>query len=127
MKNKELIHKLLNIVAFASLMENEGGIVDKSPNYILEKFQRFCESPYLDNWKTGLDKKNRDKVRKWANKWFTNKQKLKAKEPMPTGGFVSSVGAIEGMVAKDMVGGLLKEVMNAKYNLKDEGGDEDGK
>lgn len=60
---------ILNIVAFCALMENNGGILDKSPAYIMEKYVRYCESKDTDGWQFGLDKQNSQKVADWVYKW----------------------------------------------------------
>ena len=57
------------LVAFAILMENGGGILDKSPSYIKEKFKE-CESikgpPYVPWF---LDNDNRLKYIRYFEKW----------------------------------------------------------
>jgi hypothetical protein len=68
MTKKEVI-KLKNIVAFCALMENHDGIIGKSPDYIMEKFNRYCLSD-VDECPWGLDVDNRWKVSRWINKWL---------------------------------------------------------
>lgn len=58
-----------NIVAFCALMQNEGGILEKSPDYIMEKFDRYCLSRRCDSWKFGLDTQNSARVIEWMVKW----------------------------------------------------------
>lgn len=63
--------KLKNIVAFCVLMENNEGILGKSPDYILEKFNRFCnEKTENGEWQWGLDISNRNKLTTWVEKWL---------------------------------------------------------
>jgi hypothetical protein len=61
-------NQLLNIVAFAILMENGEGVKDKSPGYILEKFNKYCLNE-KDAYLWGLDAPNRLKLAKWAEEW----------------------------------------------------------
>jgi len=61
--------QLLNIVAFCALMENNDGIIGKSPDYIIEKFNRYClreEGEYA--W--GLDNARQKIVSYWREKWL---------------------------------------------------------
>jgi hypothetical protein len=59
---------ILNIIAFCILMENDGGILDKSPDYVKEKFKRYSNGK--DNeWMWGLDENNFQKLKEWAKKW----------------------------------------------------------
>ena len=58
-----------NIVAFCILMENNNGILSKSPKYIEEKFIRYCFSQ-VDETEWGLDSSNRKKLKDWENEWF---------------------------------------------------------
>lgn len=60
--------KLLNIVAFLCLMENNGGVLNKSPDYILEKYKRYCEGAG-EEYKWGLDQNNLVKLFSWAKRW----------------------------------------------------------
>lgn len=53
-------------VVFAILMENNNGIVDKSPGYILEKLdstKSYAEPEAL------LDNPNLSKFKKWVSTW----------------------------------------------------------
>jgi len=61
-------NKLKNIVAFCALMQN-GSILDQSPDYILEKFERYCTSNWED-WRWGLDSNRRQLLSKWCKKWL---------------------------------------------------------
>lgn len=54
-------------------MENNNGILDKSPDYVLEKFKRYIENSEEDKYKWGLDNNNRLKVTNYINKWMENK------------------------------------------------------
>ena len=71
--DKQTEIELLNIVAFAILMENGKGILDKSPDYILEKFQRYIQSQGIQ-YSSGLDNSNRKKLEKWIEIWMKNKK-----------------------------------------------------
>lgn len=59
-----------NIVAFCILMENNDGVLSKSPDYIEEKFQRYCTSTDKDLIPWGLDYSNRVKLEMWVTKWL---------------------------------------------------------
>lgn len=66
--SKGLSVRLRNIVAFCVLMENNRGIVGKSPEYITEKFVRYV----LDQEETkgeGIDNINLKKFNLWIEKW----------------------------------------------------------
>ncbi len=63
-------NNLKNLVAFCILMENGSGIVDKSPDYILEKFRRYVQNPRDDEHKWGLDQPNNLKLELWAIRWL---------------------------------------------------------
>lgn len=52
---------LLKAVCFAILMENNEGIMGKSPSYVREKFQSAC--PEI------LDEYNKRKLIRWAEDW----------------------------------------------------------
>lgn len=70
--DKQTEIELLNIVAFAILMENDKGILNKSPDYIMEKFQRYCQGQGIQyDW--GLDLDNQSKLIKWIKRWMKNK------------------------------------------------------
>lgn len=61
--------QLLNIVAFCALMQNTEGVVSKSPDYILEKFEKYAmQEGVAYHW--GLDRERQDVVREWAKKWL---------------------------------------------------------
>ncbi len=62
--------EIKNIIAFCILMENDGGILEKSPGYVIEKYKRYCESISNDDWKWGLDNINYLKLKKWAKDWL---------------------------------------------------------
>jgi len=65
-----MTNKIKNIIAFCILMENNDGILGKSPDYVLEKFERYVESNEKDEYAWGLDNNNRLKVTKYINKWI---------------------------------------------------------
>ena len=71
-KHLTLETMLKNIVAFCALMENGKGIIDKSPDYILEKFLRYCLSDRPE-WQWGLDNIRSKIVKKWTKKWLEGK------------------------------------------------------
>ena len=61
---------LKNIVAFCALMENNDGILGKSPSYIMEKFMRYAIDETNDQTGWGLDHGNDSKVKDWVAKWL---------------------------------------------------------
>ena len=63
MKKASFVERL---VAFAVLMENGDGIVDKSPEYILEKYHQATRVPDPEQL---LDPHNLVKFVKWMNRW----------------------------------------------------------
>jgi hypothetical protein len=40
--------QLLNLIAFCTLMESRDGIIDKSPDYVMEKYERFLDKGFTD-------------------------------------------------------------------------------
>jgi hypothetical protein len=60
---------ILNIIAFCILMENNNGIIEKSPDYVIKKFKRYCEGQN-DSWIFGLDNASLKKLDEWAKKWL---------------------------------------------------------
>ena len=64
--------KLKNIVAFCALMENGNGIAGKSPDYIIEKFKRYCTSD-KDETMWGLDLTRGRIIQAWEARWLKNK------------------------------------------------------
>lgn len=72
-KQKEKAVQILrNLVAFLVLMENGNGVVDKSPDYIMEKFQRYCGKDD-DSLMSGLDSDNKRKLTEWCERWLQPK------------------------------------------------------
>jgi len=69
MQHKPTVQQL---VTFAILMENGAGIVNKSPDYILEKFNTalFCGDNQL--LRGMLDMTNAVKFNQWLNRWMTH-------------------------------------------------------
>ena len=59
---------LKNMVAFIVLMEHGLGVLDKSPDYIMEKFKRYMGKDD-DSFKWGLDAENSAKVEEYCEKW----------------------------------------------------------
>lgn len=64
-------YPLKQLVCFAILMENGGGIRDKSPDYILEKYRRCMnhEAP-----ETMLDMNNQLKLMEYNQTWKEKEQ-----------------------------------------------------
>ena len=61
--------KLKSAVVFSILMEGGGGILSKSPGYIMEKL-RDCESMSEREYLAALlDINNQAKLREWEEKW----------------------------------------------------------
>lgn len=58
---------LQQAVVFAILMENNNGIVGKSPDYILEKLD---ECSFSDRPEVLLDEKNFTKYEEWKRIWL---------------------------------------------------------
>lgn len=68
---KKLENKILNILAFCILMENNKGILNKSPEYIMEKYRKYINGhAYENNYEWGLDKNNKEKLKKYIEKWI---------------------------------------------------------
>jgi len=64
MKDKsEVVRRL---VVFCIIMENNGGIIEKAPKYIYEKFIQAISVPYPENM---LDFTNLKKYKAWLEKW----------------------------------------------------------
>ena len=61
---------LLNIVAFCILMENDKGIIDKSPEYVMEKFRRYIGTENEGAHEFGLDFNNNKKLVDYKYKWI---------------------------------------------------------
>lgn len=62
--------RLLNIVAFCALMEGNGGVVGKSPDYIQEKFERYVETDDPGAWHWGLDSTRISQLVGYQKVWF---------------------------------------------------------
>ena len=60
--------EIKNIIAFAILMENDQGILNKSRDYVEEKFKRLILQP-LENPEMILDGPNKAKLEAWFEKW----------------------------------------------------------
>ena len=58
------------IVVFAILMEGNGGILDKSPKYIQEKFHSCMNEPEMNHLLGLLDENNQIKAREWRRRWM---------------------------------------------------------
>ena len=57
---------LKQLVAFAILMENNDGILGKSPDYIIEKYELSKMSP---NPRVLLDSQNKAKFKEYMKTW----------------------------------------------------------
>lgn len=68
--------QLANIVAFCILSENNNGVLDKSPDYLFEKFNRYCYTLSDDEFLYGLDANNRQKLQTWLTKWAGSSEEL---------------------------------------------------
>lgn len=55
-------------VVFAILMENNRGIIDKSPTYVLEKWDLVKNMSSPENI---LDVENLSKFKYWYNRWLS--------------------------------------------------------
>lgn len=60
------VNDIKRLVVFAILMENDEGIVEKSPDYIDEKYQLAMS---LSNPEQLLDWNNIEKFKKWLKTW----------------------------------------------------------
>jgi len=59
-----------NLIAFCILMENNEGILEKSPEYVLEKYNKALQYGFTDGvefW--GLDATNLGKLGRYLLKW----------------------------------------------------------
>jgi len=61
--------KLKSAVVFSILMEGGGGILTKSPGYILEKLRACSAMSEREYLAALLDRKNQAKLREWEEKW----------------------------------------------------------
>ena len=67
--------QLMNLVSFLTLMQGNGGVINKSPDYIIEKYKRFLDKGFTDletYW--GLDGINITNIEAWYKKWLTQKE-----------------------------------------------------
>ena len=62
--------QLKNLLAFCILMENNDGLIGKSPDYIKEKFERYVMSGNSECWQYGLDSVNQEKLEAYVAKWL---------------------------------------------------------
>jgi len=65
---------LETIVMFCILMENNGGIKDKAPGYIQEKYEAAKRSRPQDMLPL-LDKNNQRKFQEWKKLWMYKEEK----------------------------------------------------
>lgn len=61
------------MVAFAILLENNEGIINKSPKYIKEKFAGCMEMTNPKHLRTIMDRENRAQFDAWREKWTSLK------------------------------------------------------
>ena len=61
--------KFINLITFCILMEGGKGITDKSPDYVMEKYNRYVKSEREDEFKWGLDGGNKGKLFSYIVKW----------------------------------------------------------
>lgn len=64
------------LVAFCVLMENNGGIADKAPSYIMEKYNR-CSNTSEGNLPNLLDSNNTRKYEQWLELWDKSKSQTR--------------------------------------------------
>jgi hypothetical protein len=57
-----------NLIAFCVLMENNEGILEKSPEYVKEKFEMFSNEVFTDG-KEVWGRENMGKVGRYLLKW----------------------------------------------------------
>ncbi len=67
-QRNKAVRMLKNMIAFCVLMENHNGILDKSPDYIMEKFKRYMGKDD-ESFKWGLDNVNMAKVEVYCERW----------------------------------------------------------
>lgn len=72
MTDQERRVKLINLICFFVLIENDNGIMSKSPDYLMEKYNRYLANGFYQEGGTiyGLDKYNTEKVRDYIKKWM---------------------------------------------------------
>lgn len=75
--------KFINLICFLVLMENNGGIINKEPSYILEKLDRANQYGFYNSEGSmvyGLDSHNemilKDYFQKWRLQVLNNTTKL---------------------------------------------------
>jgi len=62
-----LLDEIKRLVIYAILMAAYGGILEKSPKYVSEKFREVMNARYPEN---ALDPANLRKYRMWLRKWL---------------------------------------------------------
>ena len=60
--------EIKNLIAFCILMENDKGILNKSQEYVMEKFERLIIQE-MENPEAILDPLNKRKLEEWIAKW----------------------------------------------------------
>lgn len=68
-----------NLIAFCILMEYQNEILDKSPDYVLEKFNRYIGNKE-DAFNWGLDQNNQLKLAQYLHRWGKNIESLIIKD-----------------------------------------------
>lgn len=63
---KEDILRLKQAIAFAILMEGNGGVLNKAPSYVLEKFQVIRKTEYPEGF---LDVNNKRIFNEYIKRW----------------------------------------------------------
>lgn len=58
-----------NLIAFCILMQNGEGIITKSPDYVLEKYERYLETSEKEAWKWGLHPVSQRLLNEYIGKW----------------------------------------------------------
>jgi len=61
---------VLKMVKFAILMETNSGVLGKSPDYIIEKFERCGDIKTPEELLDGLDAANEHKMRGYHERWL---------------------------------------------------------
>ena len=64
-----MLEMYLRLAAFAILMENGQGLVDKAPDYIIEKYQSVMLVDEEWQLEALLDSMNQAKYLKWKETW----------------------------------------------------------
>ena len=71
-----MMSSIKQLVAFCILMENNGGIADKAPSYIVEKHNR-CSNTAEVHLPNLLDSNNTRKYEQWLELWDRSKSQTR--------------------------------------------------